>query len=107
LRQACWLVVLCLVAIPAAAQSLGVDSTGDERVAIRAVSSAPETALPPAVPAAANPAVDDLSGTAAASPFRLAQPTPRRAGSTRATPLSLRSRVLTIVGERGPPFPTR
>jgi hypothetical protein len=107
LREVRWLLLLCLAAISASIPAVDVNSVGDEQVLIRAVAAAPGTALPPEAPAAANPSVDDLSSAAAAAPFRLTPPTARPIGVTGVTTLSLRSRVLTIVGERGPPPPSR
>ena len=103
LRGVCWLVLLCLVEIPAAMPALTQDPIGDESVALRVVVAGDAaTAVPPVAPAA-NPATDDLSGPTAATPFRLAKPPARRVGCPAAAPLSLLSHAPPLVGERGPP----
>ena len=104
LRGVCWLVLLCVAEIPAATPVLAADPIGSECVAFRAVADATGTALPPAAPSStANPAVDDLSGPAAAAPFRLPKPAVRHARCPAAAALSLLSHARALVGERGPP----
>ena len=104
LRGVCWLVLLCVAEIPAATPVLAADPIGSECVAFRAVADATGTALPPAAPSStANPAVDDLSGAAAAAPFRLPKPAVWHVGCPAAAPLSLLSHDRALVGERGPP----
>ena len=103
LRGVCWLVLLCVAAIPAATPVLAADPIGSECVAFRAAADATGTALPPAATSAANPAVDDLSGAAAAAPFRLPKPAVWHVGCPAAAPLSLLSHARALVGERGPP----
>ena len=104
LRGVCWLVLLCVAEIPAATPVLAADPIGSECVAFRAAADATGTALPPAAPSStANPAVDDLSGAAAAAPFRLPKPAVWHVGCPAAAPLSLLSHARALVGERGPP----
>jgi hypothetical protein len=103
LRGVCWLVLLCVAEIPAATPVLAADPIGSECVAFRPVADATGRALPPAAPSTGNPAVDDLSGPPAATPFRLPKPAVRHAGCPAAAPLSLLSHARALVGERGPP----
>lgn len=103
LHRVCWLLVLCLAAVVATAPDRAASSPGGTTPTLRAPSVDPGAALPPAAPDTSNPAIDDLSGPPAATPFRLPRPTVRRACGTDASARSLRSHTLAIAGERGPP----
>jgi len=103
LRGVWWLVLLCLAEIPAAMPARAADPIGSDAVALRALTDPAGTTLPPATASIANPAIDDLSGPAAAAPFRLPKPAMRHVGCTAAAPLSLLNHARALVGERGPP----